>query len=103
VSLLRRRGRTRENALQEAQKAQTAAEVGLWTRVYEKYRCRAKHYKHGPHCFVDEQGNHHKLLSTHLEDTVSHIKGNMNKGEKEEDIDVNSIELPPHVNKSVFR
>jgi hypothetical protein len=29
----------------EAQKLQRAADAGLWTRVYELYRCRAKHCK----------------------------------------------------------
>jgi hypothetical protein len=94
-------GKKKKKSATEAQKLQRAAEAGLWTRVYERYRCRGKHCKQGPHCWPDEQGNHHKLLPGQLEDIVSHIKGNMKEGEKEEDIDVN-IEIPPNILKAVL-
>lgn len=96
------KGKNKSKSATDAQKAQRAAEAGLWTRVYERYRCRARHCKHGPHCYTDGQGNHHPLLPSQLEDTVSHIKGSMKEGEKVEDIDVTSMELPPYILKSVL-
>ncbi len=62
--------------------------------VYKHHRCRGKHCKQGPHCWTDGRGNHHRLLPRHLEEIVSHIKGSMKEGEKEEEIDVH-IEMPP--------
>lgn len=80
----------------EAQKLQRAADAGLWTRVYKHHRCRGKHCKQGPHCWLDERGNHHKLLARHLEEIFHHIKGNMKEGEKEEEVDVD-IEIPSRI------
>ncbi|KAF6783012.1 hypothetical protein CSOJ01_15944 [Colletotrichum sojae] len=80
----------------EAQKLQRAADAGLWARVYKHHRCRGKHCKQGPHCWLDERGNHHRLLPTHLEDIFNHIKGSMKEGEKEDDVDVN-IEIPSRI------
>jgi hypothetical protein len=96
------KGKKKKKNASEAQRLQRAAEASLWVRLYEKYRCRAKHCKHRPYCFVDKQGNHHPLLLSQLEDTVSHIKSNMKEGEKEENIDVNAIELPPHILQSIL-
>jgi hypothetical protein len=94
-------GKKRKKSATEAQRLQRAAEAGLWVRVYERYRCRAIHCKQGLHCWPDEQGNHRELLPRHLEDIVSHIKGNMKEGEKEEDVDIN-IEMPPSIIKDVL-
>ncbi|KAK2022207.1 hypothetical protein LX32DRAFT_508560, partial [Colletotrichum zoysiae] len=80
----------------EAQKLQRAADAGLWTRVYEHHRCRGKHCKQGPHCWLDERGNHHRLLSRHMEEIIHHIKGNMKEGENEEEVDIN-IEIPSKI------
>ncbi|KAF6785557.1 hypothetical protein CSOJ01_15571 [Colletotrichum sojae] len=80
----------------EAQKLQRAADTGLWARVYKHHRCRGKHYKQGPHCWLDERGNHHRLLPTHLEDIFNHIKGSMKEGEEEDDVDVN-FEIPSRI------
>ena len=55
------KGKKKKSAT-EAQRLQRAADAGLWTRVYEHYRCRGKHCKQGPHYWPDERGNHHKLL-----------------------------------------
>jgi hypothetical protein len=96
------KGKRKSKSATEAQKAQRAAEAGLWTCVYEKYRYRGKHCKQGLHYWPDEQGNHYILLSSQLEDMVSHIQRNLKEGEKEEDIDVNSIELPSYIFKSVL-
>ncbi|KAH9210820.1 hypothetical protein DL95DRAFT_412652 [Leptodontidium sp. 2 PMI_412] len=38
------KGKKKKSAT-EAQRLQRAADAGLWTRVYEHYRCRAKHCK----------------------------------------------------------
>ena len=57
----------KKNSATDAQKIQRAAEAGLWTQVYKRSRCRAKHCKQGPHCWPDERGNHHRLLPRHLE------------------------------------
>jgi hypothetical protein len=51
------------------------------------------YYKQGPYYWLDERGNHHVVLLAHLVDVISHIKGNMKEGEKEEDIDID-IEMP---------
>ncbi|KAL0933509.1 uncharacterized protein CTRU02_212472 [Colletotrichum truncatum] len=80
----------------EAQKLQRAADAGLWTRVYRHHRCGGKFCKQGPHCWIDERGDHHRLLPSHLEDIFNHIKGNMKEGEKEEEVDVN-IEIPSKI------
>ncbi|KAI9762389.1 MAG: hypothetical protein M1840_001250 [Geoglossum simile] len=95
------KGKKKKKSATEAQKLQRAADAGLWTQVYERYRCRGKHCKQGPHCWPDEQGNHHKLLPGQLEEIVCHIKGNIKEGEKEEDVDV-GIEIPPNILKSVL-
>ncbi|PVH69355.1 hypothetical protein DL98DRAFT_578389 [Cadophora sp. DSE1049] len=78
-----------------------AAEAGLWTRVYEQYRCKAKHCKQGPHCWPDERGNHQKLLPGQLEEIVRRIKEKMKEGETKEDVDVR-IEIPPHIIKNIL-
>jgi hypothetical protein len=44
------KGKKKKKSATEAQKLQRAADAGLWSRVYEYYRCRAKHCKKGPHC-----------------------------------------------------
>lgn len=85
----------------EAQKAQRAAEAGLWTRVYKHRRCRAKHCKNGPHCWPDEQGIHHKLEARHLEDILNDLKDNMKEGETEADIDV-AVGIPPRILQDVL-
>uniref|UniRef100_A0A8H7NHD5 Uncharacterized protein n=1 Tax=Bionectria ochroleuca TaxID=29856 RepID=A0A8H7NHD5_BIOOC len=77
----------------DSQKAQRAADAGLWARVYKYHRCRAKHCKQGPHCLVDKQGNHRKMLAAHLEDIYNHIKANMKEGDTEDNVEVN-IEIP---------
>jgi hypothetical protein len=95
------KGKKKKKSATEAQKLQRAADAGLWTRVYERYRCKGKHCKQGPHCWPDERGNHYKLLPGQLEDIVCHIKGNMKEGETEEDVDVD-IEIPPHILKHIL-
>ncbi|KAJ0335178.1 hypothetical protein COL154_013770 [Colletotrichum chrysophilum] len=80
----------------EAQKLQRAADAGLWARVYKHHRCRGKYCKQGPHCWLDERGNHHRLLPRHLEEIFNHIKRNIKEGETEEDVDVN-IEIPSKI------
>jgi hypothetical protein len=87
------KGKAKRRTATEAQRQQRAAEAGLWGRVYERWHCRAVHCKQGPHCWPDERGNHHAVLPVHLADVISHIKGNMKEGEKEEDVDVD-IEMP---------
>ena len=91
----------KRNSATEAQKLQRAAAAGLWTRVYEHWRCRAKYCKEGPHCLKDKQGNHRRLLPTHLEEIVGHIKRNIKDGETEETIDVD-IEIPSHILQNVL-
>jgi len=95
------KGKRKKKSATEAQKLQRAADAGLWTRVYERYRCKAKHCKQGPHCWPDERGTHRPLLPHHLEDIVRHIKDSMKEGETEEDVDIN-IEIPPHILKDVL-
>lgn len=95
------KGKKKKKSATEAQKLQRAADAGLWNRVYERYRCRGKHCKQGPHCWPDERGNHYELLPGQLEEIVYHIKGNMEEGEKEEDVDVN-IEIPANILKNVL-
>ena len=95
------KGKGKRKSATEAQKLQRAAAAGLWTRVYEHRRCRAKHCKEGPHCLKDKQGNHRRLLPAHLEEIVGHIKRNMKDGETEETVDVD-IEIPPHILQSVL-
>ncbi|KAI9765131.1 MAG: hypothetical protein M1840_007838 [Geoglossum simile] len=89
------KGKKKKSAT-EAQKLQRTADAGLWSRLYELHRCRAKHCKQGPHCLPDERGNHRRLLPAQLEEIVSHIKANMKDGETEADVDVD-IEIPPHI------
>ncbi|KAI4599592.1 hypothetical protein KJ359_001689 [Pestalotiopsis sp. 9143b] len=95
----KRRGK--KQSATEAQKAQRAAEAGLWTRVYKHHRCRAKHCKNGPHCWPDEQGIHHKLEARHLEDILNDLKDNMKEGETEADIDV-AVDIPPRILQDVL-
>ncbi|KAF8848067.1 hypothetical protein BDZ45DRAFT_555830, partial [Acephala macrosclerotiorum] len=95
------KGKKKKKSATDAQKLQRAADAGLWTRVYERYRCRGKHCKQGPHCWPDERGDHYKLLPGQLEDIVCHIKGNMKAGEREEDVDVD-IEIPFNILKNVL-
>ncbi|KAH6702781.1 hypothetical protein BKA61DRAFT_560880 [Leptodontidium sp. MPI-SDFR-AT-0119] len=95
------KGKKKKKRATEAQRLQRAAEAGLWTRVYEQYRCKAKHCKQGPHCWPDERGIHQKLLPAQLEEIVGHIKETMKEGETEEDVDV-GIEIPPHIIKNIL-
>jgi hypothetical protein len=96
------KGKKKKNkSATEAQRLQRAADFGLWTRLYEHYRCRSPHCKQEPHCLVDERGNHRKLLPAHVEEIVGHINRNMKEGETEEDVDV-SVKIPPHVLKNVL-
>jgi hypothetical protein len=95
------KGKRKKKSATEAQKLQRAADAGLWTRVYELHRCKAKHCKQGPHYWPDERGTHYLLLPCHLEDIVRHIKDSMKQGEIEEDVDVN-IEILPHMLKNVL-
>ena len=39
------KGKKKKKSATEAQRLQRAADAGLWTRVYEHYRCRGKHCK----------------------------------------------------------
>ncbi|KAH6653417.1 hypothetical protein BKA67DRAFT_660042 [Truncatella angustata] len=96
-----RKTKTKKQSATEAQKAQRAAEAGFWTRVYKHHRCRAKHCKQGPHCWADQQGNHHKLEATDLEQTLEDLKDKMKEGEKEEDIDV-GVEIPAKIRDNVL-
>ncbi|KFY26196.1 hypothetical protein V491_01425 [Pseudogymnoascus sp. VKM F-3775] len=95
------KGKKKKKSATEAQKLQRAADAGLWTRIYEHYRCRGKHCKQGPHCWSDERGNHHRLLPGQLEEIVRHIKDNMKEGETEEDVDIN-IEIPSRILKNIL-
>lgn len=90
------KGKNKKKIATEAQKLQRAADAGLWSRLYEHHRCRAKHCKQGPHCLPDERGIHRRLLPTQLEEIVCYIKANMKEGETEENVDVD-IEIPPHI------
>jgi hypothetical protein len=90
------KGKKKKKSATEAQKLQRAADAGLWSRLYELYRCRSKHCKQGPHCLPDERGNHRKILSAQLEEIVLHIKANMKEGETEETVKVD-IDIPPHI------
>ena len=56
------KGKKKKKSATEAQKLQRTADAGLWSRLYELHRCRAKHCKQGPHCLPDERGNHRRLL-----------------------------------------
>ncbi|KFZ18368.1 hypothetical protein V501_01260 [Pseudogymnoascus sp. VKM F-4519 (FW-2642)] len=95
------KGKKKKKNATEAQKLQRAADAGLWTRIYEHYRCRGKHCKQGPHCWSDERGNHHRLLPGQLEEIVRHIKDNMKEGETEEDVDID-IEIPSRILKNIL-
>ncbi|KAL0929600.1 uncharacterized protein CTRU02_215498 [Colletotrichum truncatum] len=90
------KGRKKGQNATEAQKLQRAADAGLWTRVYKHHRCRGKFCKQGPHCWIDERGNHHRLLPRHLEEIFNHIQRNMKEGEKEEEVNIN-IEIPSKI------
>ena len=76
----KKKKKTKKSAT-EAQRLQRAADAGLWTRVYEHYRCTGRHYKQGPHYWPDERGDHYKMEANQLEALVRHIKGNMAEGE----------------------
>ena len=91
----------KRNSATDAQKLQRAAEAGLWTRVYKRYRCRAKHCKHGPHCWPDERGNHYRLLPRHLEAILHYHKCSIQEGEEEEEVDLD-IEIPSNIIKDVL-
>jgi hypothetical protein len=95
------KGKKKKKSATEAQKIQRAADASLWNRVYKRYRCRSKHCKQGPHCWLDEQGNHRKLLPGQLEEIVCHIKGNIKEGETKEDVDIN-IKIPPNILKNIL-
>lgn len=70
------KGKAKGKSASETQKLQRLAEAGLWSRLYEHLRCRAKHCKHGPHCLIDKQGNHIKILPAQLEEIIIYIKAN---------------------------
>ncbi|KAN0122967.1 hypothetical protein V8E51_001293 [Hyaloscypha variabilis] len=74
--------RKKKKSATEAQILQRAADASLCTRVYEHYRW-----------------NYYKLLPGQLEEIVGHIKGNMEEGDMEEDVDV-SVEIPPNILKN---
>ncbi|CAG9955928.1 unnamed protein product [Clonostachys rosea f. rosea IK726] len=95
------KGKKKSKSATDSQKAQRAADAGLWTRVYKNYRCRGKHCKQGPHCWPDNQGNHHRMLPTHLEDIYKHIKAGMKDGENEDEVEVN-IEIPPKILQDIM-
>ncbi|RDL36560.1 Uncharacterized protein BP5553_05912 [Venustampulla echinocandica] len=95
------KGKKKKKSATEAQKLQRAADASLWSRLYELHRYRAKHYKQGPHCLLDERGNHRKLLPAQLEEIVCHIRANMKERETEEDVEVD-IEIPPHILKHIL-
>jgi len=95
------KGKKKKKSTIEAQKIQKAADASLWNQVYKRYRCRGKHYKQGPHCWLDEQGNHYKLLPGQLEEIVYYIKGNIKEGETEEDVNIN-IEIPPNILQNIL-
>ncbi|ELR06464.1 hypothetical protein VC83_03635 [Pseudogymnoascus destructans] len=95
------KGKKKKKSATEAQKLQRAADAGLWTRIYEHYRCRGKYCKQGPHCWSDERGNHHRLLPGQLEEIVRHIKDNMKEGETEEDVDID-IKIPSSILKNIL-
>lgn len=95
------KGKNKRKSASENQRAQRAAEAGLWARVYEHRRCKAKNCKQGPHCMVDEKGNHISMLSRHLEAEVRYRRNNMKDGETEDDINV-EIEVPPEIAKDVL-
>jgi hypothetical protein len=95
------KGRKKKQSATHAQKAQLAAEAGLWTRVYKHHRCRGKYCKQGPHCVADEQGNHHKLEARHLEDIYNAIREKMKEREKEDEVDV-SVEIPSKILQDVL-
>lgn len=95
------KGSKKKKSATDAQKAQRAAEAGLWTRVYKHHRCRGKYCKQGPHCWPDERGNHHKLQPRHLEEIFNHHKAQMKEGEEEDDVDV-GIEVPASILKDVL-
>jgi hypothetical protein len=97
----KKKKKKKKKSATEAQKLQRAADAGLWTRVYERYCCRGKHCKQGPHCWPDERGDHYKLQPGQLEDIVRYIKGNIEEGEGEEDVDIN-IEIPANILKDVL-
>ena len=101
VDSITAKGGKKKKSATEAQKLQRAADAGLWTRVYERYRCRAKHCKQWPHCWPDKQGNHRKLLPRYLEEIVCHIKYNIEKREREKDINID-IKIPPNILKDVL-
>ena len=94
------KGKKKKKSATEVQKLQRAADAGLWSRLYELHRCRAKHCKQGPHCLPDDRGNHRKLLPAQLEEIVCHIKANIKEGETEEDVNVD-IEIPPHILRNI--
>ncbi|ELR08372.1 hypothetical protein GMDG_03161 [Pseudogymnoascus destructans 20631-21] len=94
------KGKKKKKSATEAQKLQRAADAGLWAQVYEHYRCRGNYCKQGPHCWSDERGNHHSLLSGQLEDIVRNIKDNIKEGETEEDVNID-IEIPSRILKNV--
>ena len=95
------KGKNKRKSASENQRARRAAEAGLWARVYEHRRCKAKNCKQGPHCMIDETGNHISMLSGHLEANVRHHRNNMKDGETEDDVNVD-IEILPEIAKDVL-
>ncbi|KAL7940328.1 hypothetical protein V8C42DRAFT_337869 [Trichoderma barbatum] len=85
----------------DAQRAQLAKHPGLWKRVFERWRCRGRYCKRGPHCWPDEKGNHFKLETRYLEAIIDELKKKMKEGEKDEDVDVDFI--PPHILSEVLK
>ena len=95
------KGKKKKKNATEAQKLQRTADAGLWSRLYELHRCKAKYCKQGPHCLPDERGIHRRLLPAQLEEIVCYIKANMKEGETEGDVDVD-IKIPPHILKHIL-
>ena len=97
------RGQKRKRRMDdEARKAEMAKDASLWKRVYNYWRCRAKHCDKGPHCWPDERGIHHRLDYPRLADIKDHIIENMQEGEQVEDVDI-GLEIPSHILKEVLQ
>ncbi|KAK3934408.1 hypothetical protein QBC46DRAFT_462636 [Diplogelasinospora grovesii] len=95
-----RKGKTKKRSATEAQKQERATEAGFWARFYEHHRCKRVHCDQGPHCLVDNGGNHRRLLPVHLEASIDHIRRNMKDGEIEETV---SLDIPPEIRDEVLK
>jgi hypothetical protein len=59
--------RKRKGTGTDAQKAEMAKHPGIWRRVFERWRCRGRYCKRGPHCWPDAKGNHFRIETRYLE------------------------------------